>query len=93
MTDDPVRLRNTAGADEVNARGVSYRVNKWGCVTVPAEDVAPLLRVGGFHRASPNDPSAIHSSIEECYEAAWHLPLGPTRDAVLSFLNRQPLEK
>lgn len=69
-------LRNYSGADEVNCRGVSYRVNKFGCVRVPEEDIAPLLKTGGFHRASPNDPSAINSTLADVAEAAWHMKPG-----------------
>jgi hypothetical protein len=83
---DLVRLRNSAGADECNCRGVSYRVSKWGTFLVPEADLEPLLRIGGFYRATPNDPSAINSTIEDCYEAAWHLPKGKTRDTLLAIL-------
>ena len=81
-----VRLRGTAGADEVNARGVSYRVSKWGTVCVPAEDIVPLMKTGGFHRASPTDPSALNSTIEDVAEAAWHLPKGKVRDTLMAIL-------
>jgi hypothetical protein len=84
--DDLVRLRNTTGADECNARGKSYKVSKWGTFLVPAADLEPLLKVGGFHRASPNDPSAINSTIEDCYEAAWHLPPSKARATLLAIL-------
>jgi hypothetical protein len=83
---DLVRLRNYTGADEVNCRGKSYRVNRWGVVAVPAEDVAPLMKVGGFHRASPNDPSAIHSTLEDVAEAAWSLEPGKARDTLMMIL-------
>lgn len=88
MSEEMIRLRGVHGQDEVNCRGVSYKV-RWGVVTVPAEDVGPLIQVGGFHIARPDDPSAQHSTIDDVREAAWHLPLGPTRDAIINFLNQQ----
>ena len=54
---DLVILRDTSRADEVNNSGVSYKVNKFGCVRVPKLAVAPLLKSGGFHRAKPTDPA------------------------------------
>ena len=84
--DDTVILRNYSGADEVNARGVSYRVNRWGVVTVPKADVGPLMQVGGFHRASPNDPRAIHSTLDDVREAAWSLGPGKIRDTLMMIL-------
>jgi len=60
-----VILRGLFGQDECNARGKSYRVNAWGCVRVPEEDVAPLILTGGFHRAVENDPTAPNSSLED----------------------------
>ncbi len=65
---DKVRLRGHRGQDEVNARGVSYKVSPWGTVCVPAEDVGPLLKVGGFHVASEDDESADHSSLGDVAE-------------------------
>lgn len=81
---DMVRLRGYQGADEVNARGVSYKVNRWGVASVPAEDVPPLLKTGGFSRAVENDPTAPNSTIEDCYEAARHLPKGRARDTLMA---------
>jgi hypothetical protein len=81
-----VRLRGHFGQDECNARGVSYKVNNWGCVSVPAEDIGPLLKTGGFHVASADDDSADHLTLRECYEVAWHLPLGVVRDTLLAIL-------
>jgi hypothetical protein len=86
MADDTVILRNYSGCDEVNDGGVSYRVNKWGCVRVPEAAVAPLLRTGGFHRASPNDPSAIHSTLEDVEAAVWSLPLSVARSTLLALV-------
>jgi hypothetical protein len=85
MTDNLVRLRNYTGADEVNCRGVSYRV-LWGVVAVPAEDVAPLLKVGGFHVARPDDPSAVHSTLDDVREAAWSLPPSKARSTLMMIL-------
>jgi hypothetical protein len=86
MSEQLVRLRNTAGADECNARGKSYKVSKWGTFLVPEADLEPLLRIGGFHRAKSTDPSAINSTIEDVAEAAWHLPLGVVRNTLLAIL-------
>jgi hypothetical protein len=86
MSDDLVILRNYSGCDEVNDGGVSYLVIKWGCVLVPESAVSPLIRTGGFHRASPNDKSAINSSIEDVRETAWHLAPGKVRDTLLAIL-------
>jgi hypothetical protein len=83
--DDTVILRNYSGADEVNARGISYKV-RWGVVTVPAEDVEPLLHVGGFHVARPDDPGAQHSTIDDVREAAWSLPPSKARSTLLAIL-------
>jgi hypothetical protein len=77
-----VRLRGVHGQDEVNARGVSYKV-KWGVVRVPEEDVGSLMKVGGFHRANENDPSAQHSTLDEVIDAIWSLPLGKIRSTLL----------
>jgi hypothetical protein len=84
---DLVRLRHS-NSDEINARGHAYHVSKWGTFLVPAEDLDPLLHVGGFSIAHEDDPSAIHSDLDDVRETAWHLPLGPTRDAVINFLNQ-----
>jgi hypothetical protein len=80
-----VRLRNNCGADEVNARGVSYKV-KWGVVEVPEEDAGPLMKVGGFHVASPHDPSAVHSTLDDVREAVWSLEPGKARSTLLSIV-------
>jgi hypothetical protein len=85
--DDLVRLRGLFGQEEVNARGKSYRVNAWGCVRVPKEDVAPLLKTGGFHRAIENDPTAPNSTLSDVAEVAWHLPKGKARATLLAILN------
>jgi hypothetical protein len=82
--DDTIILRNYSGCDEVNDGGRSYRVNRWGVVTVPASAVAPLMKTGGFHPASPDDVSAIHSTLEDVAEVVWSLPLGKVRDTLLS---------
>jgi hypothetical protein len=86
MGDDTVILRNYTGCDEVNDGGVSYRVNKWGCVRVPEAAVAPLLRTGGFHRACPDDPSAQHSTIDDVREAAWSLEPSKVRSTLMMIL-------
>jgi hypothetical protein len=87
MADDTVILRNYSGCDEVNDGGISYRVDKWGCVRVPEAAVAPLLRTGGFHRARPDDPSAIHSSLSDVEEVVWHLKPGRVRDTLMSLVS------
>jgi hypothetical protein len=84
--DDTVILRNYSGCEEVNDGGVSYRVNKWNCVRVPESAVAPLLKTGGFHRATPDDPGAINSTIEDVTEAAWHLAPGKVRETLMGIL-------
>jgi hypothetical protein len=86
MSEELVRLRGLRNQEEVNARCVSYKVNRWGCVSVPAEDVAPLLKTGGFHVASEDDASADHSSLSDVAEVCWHLPLGKVRDTLLALL-------
>jgi hypothetical protein len=81
-----IRLRGLRGQTEVNAHGVAYVVNKWGCVSVPAEDVAPLLKTGGFHIASEDDDSADHSSLGDVLDVAWHLPSSTVRSTLLAIL-------
>jgi hypothetical protein len=88
MMGEIIRLRNGVGADECNARGHSFHVSKWGTFLVPAEDLEPLMRVGGFSIAREDDASAVHAELNDVREAAWHLPLGPTRDAILNFINQ-----
>jgi hypothetical protein len=83
---DLVRLRGLRGQDEVNARCVSYKVNQWGCVSVPAEDIGPLLKTGGFHVASVDDESADHSTLEDVASVAWHLPSSIVRSTLLAIL-------
>lgn len=83
---DLVRLRGLRGQTEVNCRGVAYTVNRWGCVTVPSEDVEPLLKIGGFDLAAEDDVSADHSTLEDLAEVAWHLPLGVARSTLLAIL-------
>jgi hypothetical protein len=83
---DLVRLRGLRGQDEVNARCVSYKVNQWGCVSVPAEDIGPLLKTGGFHVASVDDESADHSTLLDVAEVAWHLPSSKVRSTLLAIL-------
>jgi hypothetical protein len=83
---DMIRLRASRGTDECNHNGVSYKVNKWGCVTVPADAVPPLLKVGGFSIASEDDDSADHSTIEDVAEVAWHLPSSTVRSTLLAIL-------
>jgi hypothetical protein len=80
-----VRLRNYSGCDEINDSGVSYRP-RWGVVAVPASAVPPLLKTGGFHIASPDDASAVHSTLDDVAEAAWSLPPGKVRDTLLAIL-------
>jgi hypothetical protein len=84
--DDTVRLRSYSGCDEVNDGGRSFRVNRWGIVTVPASAVPPLLQVGGFHVASPDDVSAIHSTLDDVAEVVWSLPLSVTRSTLLALV-------
>jgi hypothetical protein len=83
---DMIRLRGYFGQTEVNTRGTLRPVSKWGTVCVPEEDVAGLLRVGGFHVADENDPSASNSTLADVYEAAWALPLGKVRSTLLAIL-------
>jgi hypothetical protein len=86
MSEDLVRLRGAFGQDEVNARGKSFRVNQWGCVSVPAEDIGPLLKTGGFHVASEDDESADHSTLEDVASVAWHLPKSKVRSTLMAIL-------
>lgn len=89
MSVELIRLRGHAGQDEANCRGVSFRVSPWRTICVPAEDVEPLIRIGGFYEAREDDPSAIHSTLDDVRETAWHLAPGPRRDAILKFLSQQ----
>jgi hypothetical protein len=86
MTDDLIRLRGRFGQSEVNARGVVYIVNRWGCIKVPSEDVPPLLKVGGFHIASESDEGADHSTLSDVAEVVWHLETGKIRDTLLALV-------
>jgi hypothetical protein len=85
MGDDTVRLRTHNGADEVNCRGVSYKV-RWGVVNVPAEDVGPLLHVAGFYQASADDESAEHSTLGDVEAAVWSLEPSKARSTLLAIL-------
>jgi hypothetical protein len=85
MSEKMVRLRHS-NSDEINARGHSYRVSPWGTFLVPEDDLGPLLRVGGFSIAREDDPSALHSTVDDVREAAWHLPLGKARSTLLAIL-------
>jgi hypothetical protein len=85
MTEEKIRLRGLHGQDEVNARGVSYKP-RWGVVRVPAEDVPPLLKVGGFHLAHEADASAEHSTLEDVEAAVWSLPPSKERSTLLAIL-------
>ena len=90
MSDDTVvTLRNYSGCDEINDGGVAYKVNKWGCVRVPASAVPPLMKTAGFHIASPDDPSAIHSTLADVAEVAWSLPPSKERSTLLAILESQ----
>ena len=70
----------------MNARGVSYKVNRWGCVTVPAADVEPLMKVGGFSRAIENDPTAPNSDLSDVLDVVWHLEPGRVRSTLLMLI-------
>jgi hypothetical protein len=83
---DLIRLRGRFGQSEVNARGAQYFVNAWGCISVPAEDIGPLMKTGGFHIASEDDEGAEHSTLENVAEVCWHLPLGRVRDTLLALV-------
>jgi hypothetical protein len=85
MTEEMIRLRGQHGQDECNCRGASYRVH-WGVVRVPAEDVPPLLKVGGFHVADEADESAEHSTLADVEAAVWSLPLSKARSTLLAIL-------
>jgi hypothetical protein len=80
---DMIRLRGYFGQSEVNTHGTLRPVSKWGTVCVPEADVESLLRVGGFHVADVNDPSASNSTLSDVAEVVWHLPLGKIRDTLL----------
>jgi hypothetical protein len=81
-----IRLRGHFGQTEVNASGTLYAVNRWNCVSVPAEDIGPLLKTGGFHIASEDDDSAHHSSLSDVLDVAWHLPSSAARSTLLAIL-------
>jgi hypothetical protein len=81
---DLVILRDTCRADEVNDSGVSYKVNKFGCVRVPESAAAPLEKTGGFHRAKPTDPGSIYAELSDVAEVCWHLKPGKLRDTLLA---------
>jgi hypothetical protein len=83
---DLIKLRGRFGQSEVNARGVVYIVNRWGCITVPAEDVPPLLRTGGFHLAQEDDEGAAHATLSDVAEVCWHLESGKVRDTLLALV-------
>jgi hypothetical protein len=86
MTEEMIRLRNYSGATEVNHNGASYTVSPYGTVVVPESAVLGLTKTGGFHRASPNDVSAINSSLEDVAEVVWHLKPGKVRDTLMAIL-------
>jgi hypothetical protein len=79
-----VRLRGYFGQTEVNTQGTLRPVSRWNTVCVPEEDVASLLRVGGFHIADENDPSASNSTLSDVMEVCWHLPAGRVRSTLRS---------
>jgi hypothetical protein len=83
---DLIRLRGYFGQSEVNTRGTLRPVSRWNTVCVPEEDVASLLRVGGFHIADENDPSASNSTVEDVAEVCWHLSPGKIRSTLLAIL-------
>jgi hypothetical protein len=89
VTDDDIvmtRLRNYSGTTEVNHNGASYTVSPYGTVVVPESAVLSLTKTGGFHIASPDDPSAINSTIEDVAEVVWHLKPGKARSTLLAIL-------
>ena len=83
---DIIRLRGRFGQTEVNARNVVYLLNSWGCVSVPAEDIGPLMKTGGFHIAGEDDEGAEHSTLADVALVAWHLPKGRVRDTLLALV-------
>jgi hypothetical protein len=84
---DLVRLISTHGADEVNHAGVSFRVTPWNTILVHPDAVPSLLKVGGFYKAGASESLIRHSTISECYEAAWALPRGKVRSTLLAILS------
>jgi hypothetical protein len=83
---DLVRMISHQGSDEVNHAGVSYRVTPWDTILVHQDAIAPLQKTGGFTIATEADELLRHSTIGECYEAAWALPKGKVRDTLLAIL-------
>ena len=83
---DLVRLIATCGSDECNHAGVSYRVTPWNTVCVHPDAVPALTKTGGFYIAGRSESLLRHSTIAECYEAAWALPRGKVRDTLLAIL-------
>jgi hypothetical protein len=81
-----IRLRNYSGASEVNHNGASYTVSPYGTVVVPESAVLGLTHTGGFHVASPDDASAIHSTLADVAEVAWSLPPSKERSTLLAIL-------
>jgi hypothetical protein len=83
---DMIRLRASRGTDECNHNCVSYKVNKWGCVTVPADAVPPLLKVGGFSIATEATEGVDHATLSDVLDVAWHLPSSIVRSTLLAIL-------
>jgi hypothetical protein len=95
MSDDLVNLRGLFAQSEVNARGVSYLVNKWGVVTVPVEDIGPLMKVGGFSIADENTEGVATATLEDVAEgrvapAAWRGALNAAGNSAKSQFDGAP---
>jgi hypothetical protein len=84
---DLVRLIATFGSDECNHAGASYRVTPWNTVLVPPDAVPALTKTGGFFVAGRSESLLRHSTLAECYEAAWALPKGKVRSTLLAILS------
>jgi hypothetical protein len=83
---DLVRLIATFGSDECNHAGASYKVSPWNTVCVPPDAVPALTKTGGFYIAGAAESLLRHSTLAECYEAAWSLPPSKARSTLLAIL-------
>jgi hypothetical protein len=96
MTDDIVRLRNGAGADEVNVTGHAFHIHSDGAF-YGDKDAAERIEhdgKGGFVRASPVEfhPPEGSVTLAEVEAMIFGLDAGPIRDTLLNFLNQPTLE-
>jgi hypothetical protein len=84
---DLVRMISHQGCSEVNHGGVQYLVTTWNTILVHPDAIAPLTKTGGFTIATEAESLIRHSTISECYEAAWALPPSKERSTLLAVLS------